>query len=52
MRKKRLKALRDRFTKLVGRPPEGMRIVPVPDLAVVAYIPSEIRRLKKGRYEL
>lgn len=51
MRKVRLKKLRARFREIHGRAPSGPRIVGEVN-GTVAYVPSEIRRLKKASHEV
>ena len=48
MRKARVRALRVEFLKRFGRLPNKMNVV---DESRGAYIPSELRRLKKGYME-
>lgn len=58
MRGSRVKALRRQFIATFGRKPHGMNVIgpatDVPELKgqiVVAYVPSESRRLKKAYKE-
>ena len=53
VRKKALRKLKVRFAKLYGRVPNGPMVqgIRISDGAI-AYLPSEVRRIKKGSIEL
>lgn len=53
MRKSKLRKLKARFRQLYGRLPSGpvVKTIRVSDGAI-GYLPSEVRRLKKGAIEL
>ena len=53
MRKKAIRKLKERFAKLYGRSPNKPVVQFIrPTDGAIGYLPSEVRRLKKGSIEL
>lgn len=52
MRKQRLRALKAAFQRVHGRQPNGIELQKPLDNGAVPYIPSEVRKIKKGFLEV